>query len=273
MLISSQQYGWYEYYRRENQDFREHLDQIFDILTRAGVQAWEANLDGDAEIRQLNPLLSYYGIQLPSVYTGGKLHDADWPQTVEKILRRASLAQECGATIVNINPDPKSWREDIAKSDDELKIQAEALQTLGEKLASNGMRLAYHFHSKELEHSAREFHHMLLAVEDRALGLCMDVHWAYRGTGTSQLAMLDILQRYGRRTAVLHLRQSRQGVWLEQLGEGDVNYGPVAAFVKKLEFNGPAVIEIAYESGTEISLSIEEAYRQSVNWLKSTFEF
>jgi inosose dehydratase len=271
MLISTQQYGWYEYYRRENKDFREYLDQIFAILNRAGVQAWEANLDGEAEVRQLKPLLLYYGIRLPSVYTGGKLHDANWPQTVEKILRRASLAQECGATIVNLNPDPKSWREDIAKSDDELNIQAEALQTLGQKLATNGMRLAFHFHNKELEHSAREFHHMLLAVEERLLGLCMDVHWAYRGTGNSQLAVLDLLQLYGQRTAVLHLRQSRQGIWLERLGEGDVDYEPIAAFYKKLEFNGPAVIEIAYEPGTQISLSMEEAYRQSVNWLKNTF--
>jgi inosose dehydratase len=272
MLISTQQYGWYQYYRRVNQNFREHLSQIFATLRRAGVQAWEANLDGEAEIRQLKPLLSEYAIELPSVYTGGKLHEADWPQTVEKILRRASLAQECGATIVNINPDPKSWREELAKSDDELNMQAEALQTLGEKLAARGMRLAYHFHNNELAHSAREFHHTLLAVEESLLGLCMDVHWAYRGTGHSQLALLDILKLYGRRTAVLHLRQSRQGVWLERLDDGDVDYKPIAAFYQSIKFNGPAVLEIAYEPGTEINLSMEEAYRQSVNWVKSTFE-
>jgi inosose dehydratase len=271
MLISTQQYGWFQHYHKQNKDFRQHLEEIFAILSQAGVQAWEANLDGEEQIRQLKPLLSHFGLQLPSVYTGGKLYDASWPQTLETILRRAGLAQEYGAKIVNINPDPKSWREDLPKTDDELKTQAEALQTLGEKLAATGMRLAFHFHNKELEHSAREFHHMLLAVEERVLGLCMDIHWAYRGTGNSQLAVLDLLQLYGHRTAVLHLRQSWKGIWLETLGEGDVDYLPIAAFFKKLEFDGPAVIEIAYEPETTIVLPLEEAYRQSVNWVKNTF--
>lgn len=271
MLIGTQQYGWYLLYQKEGKDFKEFLDEIFPTLNQSGVQAWEGNLESEEYLAQLKTLLPRYGLQMPTVYTGGALHDARWPETVEKILRRAALAQECGATIVNVNPDPKSWRDPAGKNDDELKIQAEALQMLGEKLNAAGMRLAYHFHNKELENSAREFHHMLLAVEEKALGLCMDVNWAYRGTGNSQLAVLDILKLYGQRTAVLHLRQSRQGVWLEKLDEGDMDYALVVALLKKYEFDGPAIIEIAYEPETEITLPAEEAYRQSVAWVRRTF--
>ena len=271
MLIGTQQYGWFQRYQKDGKDFRDHLDEIFSTLNRCGVQAWEGNLDSDEELIRLKSLLPRYDLQMPSVYTGGTLHNADWPETVETILRRATLAQECGAKFVNINPHPKSWREPLAKNDDELKTQAEALQALGEKLNANGMRLAFHFHSKELENSAREFHHMLLAVDEKALGLCMDIHWAYRGTGNSQLAVLDILKLYGHRAAVLHLRQSRHGIWLETLDDGDVDYAPIVTMMKKFEFDGPAILEIAYERETEITLSMEEAYRRSVAWVRRTF--
>jgi inosose dehydratase len=271
MLIGTQQYGWFLYYQKENQDFTDHYDQIFAILNRVGVQAWEGNLDSEVGLQRLVEKLRAHNLPMPTVYTGGLLHDAGWPTTVDKILRRATIAQQAGAQIVSLNPDPKSWKTSSPKTGEELKIQVEAVQTLADKLRSNGLQLAYHYHNKELENSGREFHYMLNSVEENLLGLCLDVHWAYRGSGNSQPALMNLLKLYGRRALVLHLRQSRQGVWLESLGEGDVDYRPVAGYLKALEFDGPAIIELAYEAGTEITLPIEEAYRQSVAWIKQTF--
>lgn len=56
------------------------------------------------------------------------------------------------------------------------------------------------------------------------MSLCLDVHWAYRGSGNSQVALFAIIKLYGHRIAELHIRQSRGGIWSETFGEGDIDY-------------------------------------------------
>ena len=71
-----------------------------------------------------------------------------------------------------------------------MKVQAAGLNRAGRELAALGMTLAYHNHNVELEHAAREFHHMLLGTEPGCMSLCLDAHWVYRGAGHSQVALL-----------------------------------------------------------------------------------
>jgi inosose dehydratase len=123
--------------------------------------------------------------------------------------------------VAVVNPTPIRWGQPLDKSDGELATQARALQTLAERLAVHGVRLAYHTHDAEMRHAAREFHHMLLATDPAVVGLCLDAHWIYRGAGNSQVALFDIVQLYGSRVVSLHLRQSRNGVWTETLDEAD----------------------------------------------------
>ena len=65
---------------------------------------------------------------------------------------------------------------------------------------------------------------MLLATDPKNVSLCLDVHWVYRGSGNSQVALFDIVKLYGKRIAELHLRQSKGGIWQETFTEGDIDY-------------------------------------------------
>ena len=105
-----------------------------------------------------------------------------------------------------------------------MKIQAAALDRLGGLLREMGMVLAYHNHDAELRNAAREFHHMLLGTDPQNMAFCMDVHWVYRGSGNSQVAVFDVLRLYGSRIRELHLRQSINGVWTETFCDGDIDY-------------------------------------------------
>ena len=118
------------------------------------------------------------------------------------------------------NPSPIRWGGPQSKTDDQLKLQARLLSQLGARLSDLGLVLAYHNHDAELRHAAREFHHMMLGTDPSTVTLCLDAHWIYRGSGNSSVALFDVLKLYGPRISELHLRQSRDGVWTEDLCDG-----------------------------------------------------
>jgi len=53
----------------------------------------------------------------------------------------------------------------------------------------------------------------------------------------------DVIHLYGDRIAVVHLRQSKDGVWTEHLMPGDVDYTPLARKLQAIHFDGPLYIE------------------------------
>jgi inosose dehydratase len=215
---------------------------------------------------------------MPSFYTNSTLHTDDWTASVESVVRVAGEAAALLDTqVAVVNPTPIRWGQPLDKSDGELATQARALQTLAERLAVHGVRLAYHTHDAEMRHAAREFHHMLLATDPAVVGLCLDAHWIYRGAGNSQIALFDIVQLYGARVVSLHLRQSRNGVWTETLDEADgadLDYARLAQTLQHIGFaGGPVILEQAAEAGTPDTLPPAEVYRRNADWTRRTFAF
>jgi inosose dehydratase len=119
--------------------------------------------------------------------------------------------------------------------------------------------------------AAREFHHMLLATDPGLVRLCLDPHWIWRGAGNSRIALLDIIGLYGHRVEVVHVRQSRDGIWAQAVGEGDLDYPAIVALLKAKGVRPHLVIENAIEAGTPDTLSPVEAHRQSVAYVERVF--
>ncbi len=271
-LIGSGKYHWWQYYNDRHEQLRDHLEEVFAILKDAGIRAWEHTIESEDEAALLGSLLPRYGLELPSIYVSGRLHEDDWEDTAKVILQQAKWGKSLGARIVVINPDPLSWNEPVDKTDDQLRCQAAALVALTNDLAASGLKLAYHTHSPEMRQAARELHHMLLATREAGMGFCLDFHWLYRGAGNSQIALEDLVELYGDRVVTTHIRQSNFGIWSESLEDGDINYVRLAARLKAAGYQGPLIIECARESGTAIAPSMLEAYRASREWLESVFE-
>ena len=270
-IISCQSYNWTQIYEPGGTTFRDNLEEIFGALLECEIAAWEQAILSADEAAQLQTLLKKYNLRMPSIYRGGEFHTPEWKASAETVLQMARWAAPLGTRIVTVNPNPISWSDGRNKSDDELKLQAEALQTLGEQLAREGMRLAYHTHDPEMRAAAREFHHMMLATDPEIVGLCLDAHWIYRGAGNSQIALYDIVKLYGERICSVHLRQSHNGIWAETVEDGDIDYRPLAAELKRLNFDGPLVIERAIEAGTPQTMTPLEVHKRSADWVREMF--
>jgi len=262
--VGSQLYGWTQYYDRDKKKFDPV--EVMSALRDAGYDYAEGSLDTGtpANNAQLAETMKGKGLVPVCLYTGGRLHEeAKAKETVAKVLSAAKVAGESGFTVLNCNPDAIGR----VKTDDELKIQAAALDQLGQGLLKLGMRLGVHNHTPEMQDGAKEFHANFKLTDPKSVGFNYDVHWVFRGG----IQPADVLRDYGTRVVSWHLRQSRDKIWWEDLDTGDIDYAAIAAYVKEHKLPQIYSVELALEGGTKITRSAVENHRRSREFVRQVF--
>lgn len=237
-----------------------------------GLQGYEPGVTDVETIQALGPLLKKYSIEMRSVYVNSTLHQADTAQqSIDLAVKIALAAKALGTKIIVTNPSPIRWGGPEDKDDAALTLQATNLEKLGALLKAQGMTLAYHNHDIELRQGAREFHHMLASTDPRYVSFCLDVHWVYRGTGNSQVALMDVVRLYGKRIAELHIRQSTDHVWSEVFGKGDIDYARLVAELVKLKVQPNLVMEQCLEEKSSNTTDVVTAHRQGLKYAQEVF--
>jgi inosose dehydratase len=255
---------------RDKQKPKVSFEEELAELAASGVNGLEPGLGSADQVGPLAAQLKKHGMELRSIYTGSSLNDpAKVGKELERIVALAKKAKEVGTKIIVTNPSPLPNRQ--GKSDEQLKIQAAALDKLGHELAAMGLTLAYHNHDVELQYAAREFHHMMLGTDPRALSLCLDAHWVYRGAGHSQVALFDVVKLYGARVAELHVRQSTGNVWSETFGDGDIDYRELVKKLMELSVRPLVVLEQGPEGKTPQTLDTAAVHQRSVRYAREVF--
>lgn len=272
MIISTQSYGWFQIATATGRAWPGDADWAMGEAAAAGLTGWEPILGSASEARLHGELARRHGLVMPSFYMGGALHDADAAQATIAVMREiAAAAADEGARLAVVNPNPIAWGEAQDKTDDQLLRQAASLTELATALAGLGVTLCYHTHDAEMRAAAREFHHMLLATDASLVRLCLDPHWVWRGAGDSSVALMDIIQLYGVRTEVVHVRQSRGGIWTQAVGVGDLDYDAIVAALANCGVRPHLVIENAIEAGTLDSLTPRDAHAKSLDHVLRVF--
>lgn len=264
-LVGSNIYGWGQYAQRDHKAL--DVQEVISALRDTGYDYLESFLDlgRPEENGRFADQLKSKGLQPVSLYTGARLHEADKAkEVVEKILAAAKVCQQAGFRVLSCNADPIG-RE---KTEEELKTQAAALTDLGEGLKALGIMLAVHQHLPEMANHGREFHYDFQHTKPTVVGWCYDVHWVWKGG----IMPMDALKEYGERVATWHLRQSRSGIWWEDLDTGDIDYADVARYAKEHQLARRFSVELALESGTKITRSVVENHRRSREFVRRVFE-
>lgn len=275
--ISCNQYSWITFYKRDGRDWFTNLDASLAEFASTGLKAYEPGLNNADEAKKLLPLLEKHNLAMPSVYVNSALHEAvEAEKSLQTVLAIAETVQQAKTKIIVTNPNPVKWGGAENKSDEQLAEQAKNLNKLGAELKKRGMTLAYHTHDVELRAAAREFHHMMLGTDPKNVSLCLDVHWVYRGSGNSQIALFDIVKLYGKRIVELHLRQSKGGVWQETFGDGDIDYKRLMHSLQGMGVRPNLVLEQCLEKTSPNTVNGVEAHKQDLeaagkmfsDWLK-----
>lgn len=275
--ISCNQYSWITFYAREGHDWGADKRKSLTDFVASGLKSYEPAFNNASEVVELLPLLREFKLDMPSVYVNTSLHKSDEAQnSIKTVLEIADALKPARTSIIVTNPNPIAWGSDKLKTDEELIEQAKNLNKLGAELKKKGITLAYHTHDVELKAAAREFHHMLLNTDPANVSLCLDVHWVYRGSGNSQVALFDIVKLYGKRIVELHIRQSKNGIWQETFSEGDINYPRLVSVLSDMKVRPHLVLEQCLEKTSPNTVNGVAAHKQDLvyasqvfkNWLK-----
>jgi inosose dehydratase len=162
--IACNQFCWLNMYRRSGKDFNADLDAGFAQVKRSGIDGVETMLGDVAAAELMIPLLKKHGLAMRSFYSSATLHDpATRDANIEHVVATAKRSKELiDSQIVVVNPTPLKGQ---AKSNAQLATQADAMTSLGERLAEFGTTLAYHFHAPAWQDNGREFHHVMTKTD------------------------------------------------------------------------------------------------------------
>jgi inosose dehydratase len=270
--LATNEYSWITFYQRQGRNWFADLDASLRELAKSGIVGYEPSVKKPEDLSLLAPLLKKHKLEMRSLYVGCALHtEKEATQSQEQVKAIARAARPLGVNIIVTNPSPIRWGGPEDKTDAELALQAQNLDRMGAALRQQGIRLAYHNHDIEMRNAAREFHHMMLATDPEHVSLCLEAHWLYRGSGNSQLAMFDVLRLYGARIAEVHLRQSKNGIWTETFGEGDIDYTRLAKELLALQLRPHLVLEQCVEKQTPNTMEGVAAHQQDLQYASRVF--
>jgi len=266
--IATQMYVWGQVYGKEGKSVDENLDEVFGYIAEAGFDGVEGGLglaSSAEKAESLRQLLDKHSLRLPGLYHGGVYHVRDEAEKMIKdTLSLARFAAEIGCPAVNVNP-AAIGRE---KTDDELKVQGEYLNKMGRTLKEIGMAFYIHNHTPAIANDARELRANCDNTDPELVGLCLDTHWVLRGG----VEPLGLMRQYPNRIKSLHLRNSREGVWMEDFGDGDIDHGEMSKILKEIGYDGWLIVELAYEQKTQLTRSIQENSRRSREYVREVFK-
>lgn len=249
------------------QKVAEPLAEVLACAHRAGfenVQGWLSYYDTEEHGTAISVMFEKEHLKMPCAYAGGAMHTLDGAEkAIETILQQARIAAQHGLKVVIHNPDPLP-RE---KTDTELDLQAKNLDRLGAGLAELGIQLAIHQHDAEMRSGAREWYHILKHTNPAKVYFCLDTNWVYRGKQDPY----RLLEDAGKRVIDLHLRNSNGDIWAEDFGPGDIDYARVKGILDRLQYQGYYTVELAYDSTTPHTRSLEENLRRSYQFVSQGF--
>lgn len=271
--VATQHYPWGTFYGRSGKDAGD-LEVLLSEVASCGLAGYEPIASSPEQMTSIATHARKHGLRVDSLYVNSTLHDgARVEASVASVLHIAAAAKDaCGTRIIVTNPSPIQWGSGQDKSDQQLRTQAEALDSLGAALRENGQQLAYHNHDAELRQGARELHHMLSSTNPQNVNFCLDAHWIFRGCGNSEVAMLDIARLYRSRIIALHLRQSHAGIWDEAFGAGDIDYMRLAEMLADLDTQPLLVLEQAVEGKTPRTMDAVEAHTLGRQYAQEAFQ-
>jgi inosose dehydratase len=264
--LLAQAYVFTQEFSRRKISLADGIDEMFATVHDAGFRGMELMSQFfAADVRERTIASARkHSVAVPITYSGGAMHTTEGAaKAIPSIVALAEAAAAAGTIAINHNPDPIGR----AKTDDELTLQAANLNRLGEALKKSGKELFVHHHNPEMAGGAREWRHILTHTDPALVSLCIDTHWIFRG----DQEVMPIVREAGRRIKSIHLRNSVGKVWSESLGEGDIDYRPLSAYLKQEQLTPFLVVELAYESGTPHTRPLGENLRLGREYAERVF--
>jgi len=229
--IATALYGWMERFARDGVEWDWH--SLYGACAASGVTGVET--DPTPEKRAI---LEGLGLRASASYIGMPLTPAFAELDIEgRVLPVARRLAEAGGRVLVMNSDPVDAAGTLPRAPADVARQGENLSRIAELVAPLGLRVALHNHADTYDLAAADLA-SVIEHADAAVGLCIDTGWALTA-GHDPVAWA---RDHRERVLAVHLRDQRDGIPTEALGEGELD---VAGFVHALgDYDGWLTLEL-----------------------------
>ena len=216
---------------------------------------------------EVGALIAEHGLELAALHTGGNFYadDVALEQTLPNLQVIAAFAQASGCGTVLISPAAK---KDGAKTDVELAAQNKHVQSACALFKDYGAHCFHHTHGPELEDGCREMRR-ILELDPTQISLAYDIANAARVIGPK--GAVDFIDTFRSRIGYMHYKDCREdGVLVEAIGDGAIDWQAVAGSLKSSDYSGWVVVEIEPGHGMEAHRTVKEDAALSRQCIRET---
>ena len=196
----------------------------------------------------LRDLLAQHKLEMVAFSSGGVgIAPGTEPDEIAKHVRNAQFVKAVGGRYLQVTDSarPKDRKPEAA----DFKQLGHVLSEIGKRTKDLGVPVGYHNHMGSLGEAPDEVDWIMDAVDARAIKLELDIAHYQQGGGDPVKA----IQKYRDRLLFLHIKDVEslstsdgrgRNYRFVELGRGKVNVPAVFAELKKIKFEGWAVIEL-----------------------------
>ena len=212
-------------------------------------------------------LLKQYGLIVNHLWHAGALYPAAAAEktiatSIEALDRSRPL--QCPEFFF----DPFGDRGPL--SDDDARTQNRGLDRIGREAKDRGMKICVHNHEGPMRYGAKEWRGVVSNTDPALVFMCLDLDWSLHA-GTDPLPLLYWCGDQGRLGAI-HMRTQHKLITDQTMEDGgDIDFHKVAAYLRKIQFNGPVVEETEWMKGTKVTRSPRENKKVAREWCEKVF--
>lgn len=184
---------------------------------------------------------------------------------IERTVEQARRAVALGCRSITLATLPKK-RTPVPDPDIDRTVLI--CRRLSERLAPLGITLCWHPHQEHMIADAAGLRALLDETTESDVAVCLDLGWAsYLGLDVA--AQIDAC---GKRLRGCHVRDSRNGVWQEALGEGDLNLDHVLTPALRSSELSWISVELWFGRDTPVTRDLRENARVSADVLRRALD-
>jgi sugar phosphate isomerase/epimerase len=230
-----------------------------------GIELMHTALRPNDAVERIGSLSEKHKLPVIGTSFGGAMWDrqqhAEILEDAEKVITRLAAV---GGTTFGTSVGSAGRK----KTEEELDVQADLLKKIITIAESNGVVLNLHNHKYEVENELHDLRGTLKRIPNAKLG--PDLDWLVQ----ADVDPVKFLLEFGDRIVFLHLRdQKRDKTWVEAMGEGDMDYRAVSEALKKIDFQGHAIIELAHPRDLKPTRPLRESLKISREYVRKTLGF
>jgi len=253
-------------------DITPVLEQIFSDMSYAGldgVELMSTALQPDDAVERIAALSKKHRLPVIGASFGGAMWDrAKHQEILDEAAKVIPRLAKLGGRTLGVSVGAVKWGQGIRKTPEQLDAQTELLRKITRLCKANGIVLNLHNHTYEVENDLHDLKGTLARIPDAKLG--PDLNWLVR----AKVDPVEFIHRYGDRILFLHLRdQKADGTWPEAMGEGNMDYAAIGRALRKINFAGIAVIELAHERKFTPTRPLRESLKLSRQYVRQTLGF